>query len=55
LIYLAEIVAPLGVLYHHQRKIYEIVREKTSAMNAAQPGISEAYDEWRSKVDSPSS
>jgi hypothetical protein len=55
LIYLAEVAAPLTVLYLHQRKIYEIVREKTSALDSAQPGISEAFEEWRSKVDNPSS
>lgn len=48
LIYLAEIAAPLIVLYRHQQKIYESVREKTSALDSAQPGISEAYEEWRS-------
>jgi uncharacterized membrane protein len=55
LIYLVETAAPLVVLYLHQRKIYEIVREKTSALDSAQPGISEAYDEWRSKIDSAAS
>ena len=55
LIYLAEVAAPLAVLFRHQRKIYEIVREKTSALDSAQPGISEAFEEWRSKVESPAS
>jgi len=53
LIYLAEIAAPVVVLYRHQQKIYETVRTKTSEMNLAKPGISEAFKEWRSKAVSP--
>jgi len=55
LIYLAEIAAPIVVLYRHQQKIYETVRAKTSEMNPAQPGISEAFEKWRSKIVSPTS
>ncbi len=49
LIYLVEIAAPIVVLYRHQQQIYTIIRAKTSAMNPAQPGISEAFEEWLSK------
>lgn len=49
LIYLAEIAAPLTVLYLHQQKIYKVVSEKVSAMESKNSGISEAYAEWRSK------
>jgi uncharacterized membrane protein len=55
IVYFVEAVAPLVALYLHQRKIYETVREKAFAMNAAHPGIYEAYEEWRSKVDNPAS
>ncbi|MEP6903566.1 MAG: hypothetical protein ABJA66_17720 [Actinomycetota bacterium] len=55
IIYLAEIAALLIALSLHQRKIYEAVREKVLEMDSTHPGISEAYQEWRSKIDSPPS
>ncbi len=55
LIYLAEICVPLAVLYRHQQKVYKIVRAKIFGMNSANPGISEAFEEWRSKIVSPTS
>ncbi len=51
LIYLAEITAPLVVLYLHQQKIYNAVREKVSELEPTNPGIAEAFEEWRSKFD----
>ncbi len=48
LIYLAEIAAPLTVIYLHQQKIYDAVSAKVSAMDAANSGIYAAYKEWRS-------
>lgn len=53
LVFFVEIAAPLIVLYLHQRKIYEAVRAKTLAMDSTHPGIYEAYEQWRSKADSP--
>ena len=53
IIYLVEIAAPLTVLYLHQQKLYRAVGEKVSEMEAANPGIYEAYQEWRSKAESP--
>ena len=47
IVYLVEAAAPIVVLYRHQQKVYETLREKTSAMDAANPGIYEAYEEWR--------
>jgi uncharacterized membrane protein len=55
IVYLAEVLVPLVALYLHQRKIYETVGEKALEMDAANPGIYHAYEEWRSKVDSPTS
>lgn len=55
LIYLVEIAVPLVVLYRHQQKVYNIVRAKTSAMNPSNPGISEAFEEWLSKIVSRTS
>jgi ABC-type transport system involved in cytochrome c biogenesis permease subunit len=54
LVYTVEIAVPLLVLYLHQRKVYETVREKIQEMDATQPGIYAAYEEWRSHIDSPS-
>jgi hypothetical protein len=55
IVYLVEALAPLIVLSLHQRKVYETVREKAYELNATHPGIYEAYEEWRARVDSPSS
>src|SRR5215204_7562905 len=50
-VYFTEALAPLLLLYLHQRKIYEIVREKAYEMEPTHPGIYEAYEEWRARVD----
>ncbi len=49
IVYLAEIGALLAALYIYRQKVLETVRKKISAMDSTQPGISAAYDEWRSK------
>ncbi|GEM_PF-6696635 len=53
IVYLVEAIVPLIVLYRHQQKIYETVRARALEMDATNPGIYEAYERWRSKVDSP--
>jgi hypothetical protein len=55
LVYLVEAAVPLIVLYIHQRKIFEIMREKVLEMDAANPGIYQAYEEWRSRYDNRTS
>jgi len=55
IVYLIEVIIPLFILYRHQRKIYETVREKALEMDATNPGIYEAYEEWRKKVEPPES
>jgi uncharacterized membrane protein len=55
LIYIVELGIPLVMLYLHQREVYEAVRRKALEMDATHPGIYAAYEEWRGKVDSPSS
>ncbi len=55
LIYFAEIVAPLAVLYFHQQKVYAAIREKVSEIEADNPGINDAFEEWRTKIDRPHS
>lgn len=50
LVYLIEIAAPLFVLYRHQQKVYAAVREKTSELEATQPGILKAYEQWRAGI-----
>lgn len=50
LVYLIEILAPLFVLYRHQQKVYDAVREKVSALAAAEPGIMNAFEEWRARA-----
>ncbi len=52
IVYFVEIAVPLVVLYRHQRKIYEVVREKALELDPAHPGIFKAYEEWRSKTGS---
>ena len=51
IVYSVEIIIPIVLLYLHDRKIHEIVREKAYQMDAANPGISEAYEEWRSNIN----
>jgi uncharacterized membrane protein len=51
IIYLVEAIVPLTVLYFHQQKIFQIVREKVSEMEATNPGMVEAYEDWRARVD----
>lgn len=55
LVYLVEILAPLYVLYRHQQKVYEAVREKVSDLEVTQPGIISAYEEWHAKIAPPES
>ena len=55
IVYFIEALAPLILLFLHQRKVYETVREKALELEATNPGIYEAYEEWRSNIDSPSS
>jgi hypothetical protein len=55
IVYFIEALAPLILLFLHQRKVYETVREKALEMEATNPGIYEAYEEWRAMVDSPNS
>jgi len=50
LIYFVEIAVPIVVLYRHQQKVYNIVRAKTSELNPTNPGISDAFEEWHSKI-----
>ena len=50
LVYLIEVLAPLFVLYRHQQKVYNIVREKVSELEPAEPGIMNAFDEWHARV-----
>jgi hypothetical protein len=54
-VYLIEILAPLFVLYRHQQKVYEKVREKVSELEGTQPGILSAYEEWHAKIAPPES
>lgn len=49
IIYFAEIAALSAALYMYRQKVFEAVRRKISAMDSTHPGISAAYDEWRSK------
>ena len=55
LVYLVEIVAPLFVLYRHQQKVYDAVREKVSELEGTEPGILSAYEEWYARVAPPES
>jgi Flp pilus assembly protein TadB len=50
LVYLIEILAPLFVLYRHQQKVYNAVREKVAALETAEPGIMNAFEEWHARV-----
>ena len=54
-VYFTEVIVPLFILYRHQQKIYETVREKALEMDAANPGIYEAYEEWHRKIAPPNS
>ena len=54
IVYFVEAIVPVVVLFFHQRKVYETVREKALELDSVNPGIYDAYQEWRSKVDSPS-
>lgn len=49
-VYLVETLAPLFVLYRHQQKVYDTVREKVSELEGTQPGIMSAYEEWHTKI-----
>lgn len=49
IVYLAEIGALLAALYIYRQKVSETVGKKISALENAHPGISKAYQEWRSK------
>jgi hypothetical protein len=53
LVYLLEAVLPFVLLIFHQRKVYETVREKAFELEAANPGIYKAYEEWRSQAAPP--
>lgn len=46
-VYLAEAAAPVVVLYRHRQKIDETVRAKALEMDAREPGIYKAYEEWK--------
>lgn len=50
LVYLVETLAPLFVLYRHQQKVYDAVREKVSELEGTQPGIVNAFEEWHAKI-----
>ena len=50
-VYLIEAMIPLVILYRHQQKVYEVVRERALEMDATNPGILEAYEEWRRILD----
>ena len=51
IVYFVETAVPIVVLFFHQQKIYETVREKALEMDSANPGIYEAYQEWRSRIN----
>ena len=48
-VYLIEAVIPLIVLYRHRQKVYETVAAKALAMDADNPGIYQAFEEWRGR------
>lgn len=53
LVYLVEILVPLFVLYRHQQKVYDTMREKIAELDGTQPGIMNAFEEWHKKVAPP--
>ena len=50
IVYLIEAVAPVVALYRHQQKIYETVGERAREMDATNPGLYDAYKQWRISI-----